>query len=617
MVFWYTVLYSAMKRFTPHALRVAIPIAVLLLALGLPALGLPGPKEEWITVRTASFTLFSNAGEAKTRGIGADLERLRDALSQLSPGLTLNSPVPTYIFVFRDAASFQPYERTYNGRPLASDGYFLSRQLANYVAINGNQHGDERMIIYHEYLHYVMHNNYATLPLWLHEGLAEYYSTFQTGTFRTGKDEALIGLPIPEHVLWLRQHSPIPLATLFAVDEHSPEYNESSRRGGFYAESWALVHYLISGSPERRRQAAEYLRLAQAGIPPDQLFARAFGGDPAALERELRAYMQKRLFNYTRAPIRPEANLAVEAGPMARADVLSHLGYLLAALNDDHRAGAEEHFRAALAAQPDHPSALAGLGLLAQRAGQPAEARPYYEKAARLAPDDFLVQYLYAESQIADPAPGSLRQARAALTRAVALRPDFGEAWARLGYTYQAEEELPAEAIHALETAHRLLPSRTDIAYNLTVAYARTGQSGKAEELIERVLVPQAGAEQVESAREALLDEEHRRAEELIDEQKLAEALPLLEQVKTKTSRPERRATLERRIDEIERALDFNGFVQRYNQALDLANHGDAKGAIAILEPLLTTTRDPTQVERARTLIERLRPAKKKGSVRR
>ena len=596
-----------MKRFTSHAAA----IALLFLALGLPALALPGPKEEWITVRTASFTLFSNAGERKTREIGADLERLRDALSQLSPELALNSPVPTYIFVFRDAASFKPYQRTYNGKPLHSEGYFLSRQLANYVAINGDQHGDERLVIYHEYLHYVMHNHYAALPLWLNEGLAEYYSTFQVG-----KDEAQVGLPIPEHVLWLRQHSLIPLATLFAVNERSPEYNESSRRGAFYAESWALVHYLISGSPERRRQASEYLRLAQAGAAPDKIFAQAFGADPAPLERELRAYVQKRLFNTLRAPIRPETDLAMQARPMARADVLSHLGNLLANLIDDHRAAAEEHFRAALALQPDHASALAGLGFLAEQAERPAEARPYYERAAKLAPDDFLVQYLYAVNLTEDPGPGSLRQARAALLRAVELRPDFGEAWARLGYTYQDEEEMPAEAIRALETAHRLLPSRTDVAHNLAAAYARDGQTRKAEELIERALVPQAPPEQIESAREALLDGEHQRAEELIDEQKYAEALSLLQQVKAKTSRPGRRDQLERRIDEIQRALNFNAFVERYNQALDLANHGNVHDAVAILEPLLTSTQDPMQVERARALIERLRPPKKKSSVR-
>src|SRR5436305_3638879 len=187
-----------MKSRTLHAAA----LAVTLWALAAPARALPSPKASWIEVHTASFTLFSEAGERKTREIGTDLERLRDALSQLSPGLTLSSPAPTYIFVFRDAPSFQPYQRTYNGKPLDSGGYFLGRQLANYVAINGDQHGDERAIIYHEYLHYLMHNNYAALPLWMNEGLAEYYSTFQTD-----RNEARIGLPIPEHVFWLRQHS--------------------------------------------------------------------------------------------------------------------------------------------------------------------------------------------------------------------------------------------------------------------------------------------------------------------------------------------------------------------------------------------------------------------------
>jgi tetratricopeptide (TPR) repeat protein len=596
-----------MKSRTLHAAA----LAVTLWTVAVPARALPSPKDSWIEVHTASFTLFSEAGERKTREIGVDLERLRDALSQLSPGLALSSPTPTYIFVFRGAPSFQPYQRTYNGKPLDSGGYFLGRQLANYVAINGDQHGDERAIIYHEYLHYLMHNNFAALPLWLHEGLAEYYSTFQVS-----RNEARIGLPIPEHVFWLRQHSFIPFATLFAVNERSPEYNESSRRGGFYAESWALVHYLISGNPERRRQASEYLRLVQAGTPPDQIFAKAFGADLAALEHELRVYIQKKLFDYTRLPIREGASLAVDLKPMAHADVLYRLGDLLANLGDDHAAEAGACFRAALALQPDHGPALAGLGFLAERAGRTAEARSYYERAAKLAPDDVRVQYLYANNLIADPGPESLRLARAALKRAVALRPDFGEAWARLGYTYQSEEELSPEAVQALETAHRLLPARMDVAHNLSLAYARTGQTAKAEELIERVLVPQASPEEVESAREGLLDEEHRRAEELIDAQKLAEAIPVLEGVKAKTSRPQRRAEIEQRIEEVRHILNFNAFVERYNQAVELANRGKVQEAVAILEPLLQTTQDPIQVERARTLLERLRPMRKRKGVR-
>src|SRR5207253_9095669 len=91
-----------------------------------------------------------------------------------------------------------------------------------------------------------------------------------------------------------------------------------------------LFRSLISGNPERRRQASEYLRLVQTGTPPDQIFARAFGTDPGALEHELRIYVQKRLFEYTRMPIRSEANLTTDVKPLARADVLYRLGDLLA-----------------------------------------------------------------------------------------------------------------------------------------------------------------------------------------------------------------------------------------------------------------------------------------------
>lgn len=578
--------------------------ALLLLALAAPAHALPSQKDPWIEVRTANFTLFSSAGEKDTRQVGADLERLRDTLAQLSPGLALQSPTPTWIFVFRNAATLQPYLRLYQGSPATAGGYFLSTGQANYVAVDGNPRGNQTGIIYHEYLHYLARNNYGDLPLWLHEGLAEYYSTF-----KVTKDEAQIGLPMVEHVFWLRKNDWIPLAQLFAVEQGSPEYNETARRGAFYAESWVLAHYLINGKPERHRQIVELLALTKAGTPGKAAFQKVFGSDLSALERELHTYVKSYTFPYTRAAIQPEANLAMEVRPMAWADVLFRLGDLLANVDDEHRAAAEEHFRAALAARPDYGPALGGLGYLAEAAHHPQEARSWYEKAAKLALDDFVVQYRYARNLLDNPGPDSLRAARAALTRVVALRPDFGEAWASLGYTYQAEEEIDDDAVKALETARRLLPSRMDVAHNLALAYARTGHRQEAQELIERVLAPQADPDLVTNAREALLDEDYRQAEDLVTQEKIAEALPLLEQVRDATRQPERRRTLELRIDEIHKVLDFNHFVEQYNQAVERANHGDVQGAVAILEPLAGTVRDATQAEQARNLLQRLKPS--------
>jgi len=153
-----------------------------------------------------------------------------------------------------------------------------------------------------------------------------------------------------------------------------------------------------------------------------------------------------------------------------------------------------------------------------------------------------------------------------------------------------------------------------DVAHNLAVVYARTGERQKAEALIAAVLAPRAEPEVVESAREALLDEDYIQAEELIDEQKLEAALPLLEQIRAKTTRETRRTTLTARIEEIQKTLRFNAFVGRYNEAVDLANRGDVRGAVAILQPLVETTENPTQTEQARRLLDRLSEPEKKRS---
>jgi tetratricopeptide (TPR) repeat protein len=588
--------------------RLSILLAILLWTV--PAQALPKPKDNWIEMRTANFTLFSNAGARDTRTIATSLERLRAALAQLSPSLALNSPYPTWIYVFNNDSSFAPYRRTYNGKPLSLGGYFLSSPLGNYVAINGDPRGDQTGIIYHEYLHFVLYNNYTSLPLWFHEGMAEYYSSFEVG-----RDVMRIGLPIPEHVFWLRKNPLIPLTELFAMDRESPAYNEGSRRGAFYAQSWALTHYLLAGNPERRRQALEYLRLSSGGATPPEAFRQAFGVETSVLEQELKNYVKSYVFNYSQSPFDPGAEPAPEARPMAWADTLFRLGDLLAHLDEEHRPQAAEHFRAALAAQPDHGPATGGLGLLAELSGRTDEARGHYEKAARLAPDDFMIQFLrgrhlleYGGAGGADPS----RQARAALAKTVELRPDLGEAWARLGYTYATEDPLPPQAVQALENARRLLPSRMDIAFNLSLAYARTGQRAKAEALIERVLAREAEPQAVADAREALLDEDRRAAEELLGQQKLLEAIPLLEAVLAKTRDPGRKAATEVRLEEVRRALDYNRFVEQYNQAVNLANQGNTKGAIAILEPLIETVKDPNQAEQGRALLGRLKAPGKK-----
>jgi tetratricopeptide (TPR) repeat protein len=595
---------STSRLFRPFGLAALVFTAALCAA---PAAALPRQGEAWMQLRTPHFTLFSNASERAARGIGLDLERLRSALSQLNPGLELTSPVPTWIYVFKNTSSFQPYRPVYQGKVKSVEGFFYSHPYGNYVAINADPRDEPTEIVYHEYLHHVLGNNYPMIPLWLNEGLAEYYSTFQVAG-----DEARIGLPIPEHVVWLSRNAMIPLRELVSVDTDSREYNEGNRRGVFYAQSWAFVHYLLATTPERREQTATYLRNLFSGMSSDEALERAFG-DITVLERDLRAYVQRRVFNSLRLPVAQDGEMKVEVTPLPWPDTLYRLGEMLLHGSEEQRPAAEEHFRAALAAAPEHGPATAGLGRIAQRAGRMIEARPYYEKAARLAPDDFFIQYLLGLSILEPPPPdpAALPRARAALERVVKLRPDFAEGWGRLAQAMSFEKPLPPEAVGVFETAWRLMPSREDFAFNLALVYAQTGQREKARTLTEKGLANRP--EFAEKAREAMvIGEWNEIEEELVNQGKLAEAVPRLEELLPRVTSPERRASLQNRLDEIRNVLDYNSFGDRYNRAVDFLNAGKDAEAIALLEELIATTRNPGQVTEARKLLEKVKAGPKR-----
>lgn len=577
-----------------------ILVLLALLLLSPAARALPPDADAWIRLDTPDFTLFSNAGETPTRRLAADLQRLRAALARLDPDLRLTSPSPTFLYLFRDGHSLSPYRLVYQGRPVDVGGYFLARPEANYAAVNADPRGDARAVVYHEYLHYVLRNNYPGLPLWLHEGLAELYSTFEADGAG-----ARIGLPVGEHLRWLQRNPPIPLAELFAVDATSKDYNEGMRRGVFYAQSWALAHYLLVGTDARREPMLRYLRGLARGEPSREAFQTAFGGD---LERELRAYIHRKVFRYEQVPAETAASVDTRVSPLPRADLLAGLGALLSFLDRSRWPDAEEHLKAALAAQPDHAPALAGLGVLAELAGRRDEAGSWLEKAARAAPDDFLIQYRYGTNRLAlAPDAAALRQAREALSRAVALRPDYADAWARLGYALSFQMPLPPEALQAFETAHRLMPSSPEVAYNLMLARLRSGQPREAEALIDRVIAAEGGAAEAERARTVWIEEVRGEAERRIEEGDLEGALPLLEELAAKTPAGEARASLERRLAEVRGAAVYNRFGERYQEAVRLADEGKLEEAVRILEDLAAHAPTPGQAAEARRMLERLR----------
>ncbi len=605
-------------------------LAALVFAGALGAAGraddLPHDRNDWIEARTANFLIWSDAGERHTREYAADLEQLRAALAQLDPGLGAAAPVPTYLYVFKNRFALAPYLPLFQGKREELAGYFEPRPTANYMVMDGDARGPGAQIVYHEYLHFLLHSRYAHLPLWLDEGLAEYFSSFHIA-----EGEARLGLPIEEHIRWLRQNTLLPLPQLVAIDQHSKDYHEGIHQGVFYAESWALTHYLMVGKPERRSQLAQMMKLIEAGTPQDKAFAQAFG-DVASLDQELRVYVNHHVFNFERMPLKGAADDGVTVKPLPPAQVLYHLGDLLLGLEGQEPAAAA-HFRAALAADPQSALAAAGLGQVEDAAHRWPQALADYEKAVALlspAPgaaggtgpaEAAFLHYLLGRSLLnqasqdvapaagasgdgaaGDGAPGGRDhegvRAASELAAATQLAPDFGEAWAQLGLARLAMKPPSPDAVAALATAHRLLPSRYDVALNLAAAYANAGERPKAEAMVERARLAGAPPQDIAQARRNLLLADYNAAAKRANAGDLAGAIVILQRLAATTGAGagsggagggddgfHRQVT--ERLDRLRQAASRKTYGDAYNHAVELANHGDLKGAAAQLEALL------------------------------
>ncbi|MEJ7708319.1 MAG: DUF1570 domain-containing protein [Pyrinomonadaceae bacterium] len=199
--------------------------------------------------------------------------------------------------VFKSNDSFKPYKPLYLGKPGNVAGYFQSGEDINYIALSPTVSTVEppyRIITTMNILIFLVNNNVKSAPIWFNEGLAEYYSTFEVAD----DHKAELGKVISNHVFLLREKW-LPLRDLFAVDHLSPLYNERDKQSIFYAESWALMHYLLLGNEGKRQpQLGQFLGKLAAGIAAEEAFPQAFGVDLQAFEKELKNYVKRSSYQF-------------------------------------------------------------------------------------------------------------------------------------------------------------------------------------------------------------------------------------------------------------------------------------------------------------------------------
>jgi hypothetical protein len=239
------------------------------------AAGLPGKN----SLRIAPIIFFSDLELKKEHPIFQDIARLSDQVYrelQLPPG---NAVVQVYLFEDKER-----YDRYMQAAWPA-----LPNRRAFFVAKPRTIGGQTDLLVYtvwgdriqqdlrHELTHALLHSVLKAVPIWLDEGLAEY---FELPAANNGLN--------PRHVNQLRRD----LAGGFKFDLDRLEKLTLVEQMGHaeYRESWAWVHMMLRGHPEARTTLLTYLHQLRDTDHPTPLSPQLktlYGSPEEALFRHL------------------------------------------------------------------------------------------------------------------------------------------------------------------------------------------------------------------------------------------------------------------------------------------------------------------------------------------
>ncbi|HZE71071.1 MAG TPA: tetratricopeptide repeat protein [Pyrinomonadaceae bacterium] len=551
-------------------------------------------KDTWTSVKSRNFFLLGNASEKEIRQVGIKLEQFREVFTLLFRNINFSGTVPTTVIVFKSDSSYRPFKPNAN---LA--GYFQPGQDVNYITLTTEVRGDQNPfnVIFHEYTHLLVNNTMSNAPTWFNEGLAEYYSTFSI----SNDQKIVLGNPIANHVFLLRENKMLPLKTLFQVDHKSPYYNERDKQSIFYAESWALVHYLILGNDgQRAKQIGPFIKLVDSGVPMDQAFQQAFKIPFETIEKELREYIKRDSYPMITGTFAKKLEFDTEsqAAPLGEAEAQAYLGDLLLHGN---RPESESYLQKALTLDPNLAMANASLGMLRVRQGKIDEARQSLERAATANSQNYLIHYYYAyalsregmgETQLVTGySLGTLARIRDELKKAIQLRPDFAESYGLLGFVNLVSGSQLDESIDLLKRILTTSPGRNDLLLMLAQIYLRKEDYKAAGQILERLSQNNSDAEVRQRAAGLLADvvslEEQVTRYQASRETTLRNATPASNEVSAVGRQPGAAAAASERVDPssyLREALRTPASGEQQVQGALVRVDCDAKGIVFVVQ---------------------------------
>ncbi len=467
--------------------------AALLVACSSP----PSPRTasqggpQWVSLRTRHLLIKTDLAADDARSLAEQYEAAYCELAAVVIPGAAGPPERTEVVVFQNEDEFHATLGRWQAGGFFFDKGPIDLERHPTVVLPHPRYGDDdRITLLHELTHRLVNHVYGSMPVWLNEGLAQYFSTMR---IRDG--EVVLGEPLPRRAYTADVLPTVP--ALLAMDrlrfdgrDLPDDYRRVDQMVNNYIAAWALVHFFRNGPDSYRAHFQRFVSAMNHGTRARDAWSSSFGDVPiATLEAAYRGYLDADhwdVFKRTLSQASPEPIESVEV--IADADV--HLLWLRALVSSGspaasqlaeasrdaphsaevaywrgsfdlfaHRlADARLEFEAVLRERPEDPRPLYGLALtLGQLERQtPPEGRAEmadrvsktYERLARTATsaDELLLLGSYFAYR------GDTAEAVARVNAAIAIAPGYWRVHAARAYVL-AKAGRYDEAVDAQERA--------------------------------------------------------------------------------------------------------------------------------------------------------------------
>lgn len=475
----------------------------------------------WSEVRSQHFVVLTDSNEKQARRVASQLERMRAVFHVLLPTASDTAGSPVIVLALKDKKAFQALEpEAYLAKgQLELAGLFMRAPDKNYILLRLDAQGDHPYAtIYHEYTHFMLRNASEWIPLWLNEGLAEFYQNSDIE-----EKEVLLGQPSEDDILYLRQNRLLPLTTLLKVDQTSPYYHEEQKGSVFYAESWALTHFIrVTDRQKGTDRLQDYAKRLIKKEDPVIAAQEAFG-DLNVLQKSLNSYIsqgQFMMFKMNTGITIDESAFQFRAIPTTdadaiRADVLVY---------NQRPKDAQALIDAVLRDDPKNALAHETMGYLKFREGDLESARKWYGEAVQLDSQSYLAHYYYAIMSMKSGENSQDPEIESSLRACMKLNPDFAPAYDALAMRYSMNPAKVDEAHFLNVQAINLEPDNVNYRMNAAAVLANGRRYDDALRVLkaathvaktpEEVAFVQARIDQIEQYQSAVAQSRQRLSED-------------------------------------------------------------------------------------------------------